>query len=454
MTERYATRSGDHPRQSEHQDRFMIFDLDARGHHPGYIQHLVKYWCENDLPGHLDVLVSQVFIQRHPHIVALAEQRPNIRFVSITTSEQAKLVSSDDLASSFKGRIIRAFQEWKIIRKYAISLGTTHIFLMYLDRVLLRMAVGAKLPCAMSVIYFRPILHYAFFPNYSLEGKEGFWQWRDRVCLARFLPLSKLQTVFCLDQFAVDYINQVYNTNKAVHLADPVQRYNHTDADAEALRIQLGIEPGRSVFLMFGALENDRKGLKETLEAIEQLPPALCRRMTILLAGTITGEAREQLEARIAEVMRSRPIQIVTQFGFVPDEAIHPYFQISDVVLVPYQRHIGMSAILVRAAAAQKPVLASDFGVIGELTRQYQLGLTVDASSPEEIGQAMMRFLLEIPGELCNPVKQKQFADHNTAQQFAGQIFQALYNPPASRGARSLPSQAIDSPQLSNSRRL
>ncbi|MGG6264987.1 glycosyltransferase family 4 protein [Leptolyngbya sp. AN03gr2] len=454
MSERYAMRSEKNPHQAGQQDRFMIFDLDARGHHPGYIQHLVKYWCENDLPGHLDVLVSQVFIQRHPQIVALADQRTNIRFVSISKAEQTKLVSSDELGSSFKGRIIRAFQEWKIIRKYAISLETTHVFLMYLDRVLLRMALGVKLPCAMSVIYFRPILHYAVFPNYCLEGKESFWQWRDRVCLARFLPLPKLQTVFCLDQFAVDYINQVYNTSKAVHLADPVQRYNHTDAEAEALRTQLGIEPGRSVFLMFGALENDRKGLKETLEAIEQLPPALCRRMTVVLAGTITGEAREQLEARIDQITRSHPVQIVTQFGFVPDEAIHPYFQISDVVLVPYQRHIGMSAILVRAAAAQKPVLASDFGVIGELTRRYQLGLTIDAASPEQIAQAMMRFLLEVPGELCNPVKQKQFADHNTAQQFASQIFQALYTPPSTRGSRSLTAQPINSPQLSNSRRL
>lgn len=452
MSERYAVKSAKNPHQSGDQDRFMIFDLDARGHHPGYIQHLVKYWCENDLPGHLDVLVSQVFIQRHPHIVALADQRSNIRFVSISKAEQENLVSSDDLAGSFRGRIVRAFQEWQIIHKYAIELGTTHAFLMYLDRVLLRTALGVKLPCAVSAIYFRPLLHYAVFPNYSLEGKEGFWQWRDRVCLARFLPLPKLQTLFCLDQFAVDYINQVYSTSKAVHLADPVQRYNHTSADAEALRTQLGIEPGRSVFLMFGALENDRKGLKETLNAIEQLPPALCRRMTILLAGTITGEAREQLEARIEAITRSHPIQIVTQFGFVSDEAIHPYFQVSDVVLVPYQRHIGMSAILVRAAAAQKPVLASDFGVIGELTRRYQLGLTIDASSPEEIAQAMTRFLLEMPDELCNPVKQKQFADHNTAQQFASQIFQALYNSPASGGSRSPAPQAADSPQLSNSR--
>ncbi|MBW4525472.1 MAG: glycosyltransferase [Phormidium tanganyikae FI6-MK23] len=452
MSELYAMQSMTSSRQPRDHDRFMIFDLDARGHHPGYIQHLIRYWCDHDLPGHLDVLVSQKFVQRHPNIVDIATNHPKIRFVTITKVEQAKLFDSDALADSFKGRIIRAFQEWRLLRRYAVSLGTTHILLMYLDKILLRLAFGVKLPCAVSAIYFRPLLHYAFFPNYSLEGKEGFWQWRDRVCLARFLPQRKLQTLFCLDQFAADYINQVYGTTKAVHLADPVQRYAHADTEAEQLKTRLGIEPDRSVFLMFGALENDRKGLSQTLDAIEHLPPALCRRMTIVLAGTITPEKRRELDARIAQVTQTYPIQIVTQYEFVPDEAIHPYFQMSDVILVPYQRHIGMSAILVRAAAAQKPVLASDFGVTGELTRRYQLGLAIDAASPEAISKAMMRFLLEIPNELCNPVKQKQFADRNTADQFASQIFQALYDT-RSRDGRKFANPLSDSAQLSQSYR-
>ncbi len=452
MSEMYAMRSMTSSRQPGDQDRFMLFDLDARGHHPGYIQHLVKYWCQHDLPGHLDVLVSQTFMQRHANIVSLANDCPSVRFVPITKAEQAKLVSSDDLASSFRGRIVRAFQEWRLLRKYAISLGTTHIFLMYLDSILLRLALGIKFPCPVSAIYFRPLLHYALFPNYNPEGKEGFWQWRDRVCLARFLPQSKLQTLFCLDQFAVEYINQVYGSTKAVHLPDPVQRYAHSDAEAEQLRTQLGIEPGRSVFLMFGALENDRKGLSQILDAIASLPPALCRRMTLLLSGTITAGERQKLDARIAQLTETLPIQIVTQYGFVSDEAIHPYFQISDVVLVPYQRHIGMSAILVRAAAAQKPVLATDFGVIGELTRHYQLGLAVDSTSPEEIAEAMMRYLLEIPSELCNRSLQKQFADRNTAEQFASQIFQSLYDA-SSRDNRVFANPTSNYPQLSNSHR-
>lgn len=453
MSDLSATRPRTTPEQPENQHRFMVFDLDARGHHPGYIQHLVSYWCQHDLPGHLDVLVSQAFMQQHTDIINLANGCSTIRFVSISKAEQAELFSSEDLGNSFRGRIVRAFQEWRLLRKYAKSLGTTHAVVMYLDKMLLRLALGAAFPCSISAVYFRPLLHYAVFPNYNPEGKEGIWRWRDRLCLARFLPSSSLKTLFCLDPFAVEYINQVYDTTKAVHLVDPVQRYSHKAEDCEQLRTQLGIEPGRSVFLLFGALENEHKGLDQVLEAIAQVPPALCRRMTLLLAGTMTPKSQQELAPRLAQLTETHSIQIVTHYKFIPDQSIYPYFHSADVVLVPYQRHIGMSAILVRAAAAQKPVLASDFGVMGELTRRYQLGITVDSTVPEEIAKGMMRYLLEIPSEMCDSAQQKWFADRNTAEQFASQIFQSLSDT-ETRGSRKLPPQSSSSYQpLSNSNR-
>lgn len=409
--------------QSGERERFLLFELDTRGHHPGYIQHLVKYWCQHNLSGQLDVLVSPKFMQQHSNIVNLAKLSPTVRFVSITEEEDAELFNSFELGQSFRGRIVRAFQEWRLLRKYALSLGTTHLFVMYLDTILLRLGLRVSLPCSMSAIYFRPILHYGTFPNYSPEGKESVWQWRDRVCLARFLPVPNLQTLFCLDPFAAEYINQVYGTTKAAYLPDPVQRYSYADSEYEHLKARLGIQSNRTVFLLFGAMSR-RKGASEVLDAIALLPPALCQRMTLLVVGPV--EEPQHLEARIAELTRTKGIQVITEDTFVADEAIHPYFQISDVVLVPYQRHIGMSAILVRAAAAQKPVLASDFGLVGELTRHYQLGLAVDSTNPEEIAKGMTRYLLEIPSELCDPVQQKQFADRNTAEQFASQIFQCL----------------------------
>jgi glycosyltransferase involved in cell wall biosynthesis len=406
--------------------RFLLFDLDYRGHHAGYIQHLVRYWSEQDLPGHLDVLVSPTFMQRHADVVSLAAKSPRqtVRFVAITPDEEAALFDSSHLEYSFKGRIVRAFQEWKLLRQYTATLGTTHCFLMYLDTLLLRLAVGSPLPCHFSALYFRPILHYNTFADYTPAGRERIWQWRDRVCLSRLLQARQLHTLFCLDPFAVDYINRVYRTTKVAHLADPVQVYPHTDPTPDSLRAQLKIEPQRQVFLFFGAF-SERKGAHQLLDAIRLLPVSACQQLCLLIAGPTDAQEKEFLETSIATISATLPIQIVHQHRFVPDPEIQSYFQIADVVLAPYQRHIGMSAILVRAAAAQKPVLASNFGLMGEVVRHYRLGLAIDSTRPDEIAQGIGA-LLESSQEVGDRALMQQFAAQNVATQFATRVFQCL----------------------------
>lgn len=417
----------DFSRQAGSDRRFLLFDLDYRGHHAGYIQHLVRYWCEHDLPGQLDIVVTQKFVQQHSNVVALAtgSERQNVRFVAIAPEDEATLFDSSKLEYSFKGRLIRAFQEWKVLQKYTAMLGTTHCFLMYLDTILLRLAVGSKLTCPFSALYFRPILHYDTFPEYVPAGKERLWQRRDRVCLARLLQSPRLHTLFCLDPFAADHINQVYQTTKAAHLADPVKIYDRVQTTPAALKQSLGIDLDRRVFLFFGAF-SARKGAHQLLDAVRQLSPERCQRLCLLVVGPTDAKEKEFLESSIAEISASLPIQVVQQHRFVPDEEIQPYFHLADVVLTPYQRHIGMSAILVRAAAAHKPVLSSNFGLMGGVVRRYQLGLAVDSTVPAELAKGMERCLTEDLETLGDRALMQQFADQNAADRFADKIFHCL----------------------------
>ncbi|MBE9028807.1 glycosyltransferase family 4 protein [filamentous cyanobacterium LEGE 11480] len=413
------------------QRRIMLFDLDVRGHHPGYIQHLISYWIEQQLVGHLDILVTPQFLQQHHNIVELAESAPqgNVEFVAITPAESAKLFASEDLEHSFKGRIMRGLQEWRLLRRYAAERKIDHCFVMYLDTLLLRLAMlpnlHGRLRCPLSTIYFRPILHYGNFSTYLPEGRENLWYWRDRFCLARLLQIPNLDTVFCLDPYAVEHINQVHQTQKMVYLPDPVQIYPVAPTQVEDLRSQLGIDPERQVFLLFGAL-SERKGLSKVMAALEELSPNLSQRLTLLLVGPVAADDRANLDRQVERVQQNRSIQIIRQHSFVTDEQIQPYFQLADVILAPYQRHIGMSAILVRAAAAQTPVLSSDFGLMGEITRRHRLGLAVDASQPAAIAQGMTQLLAKDPRSFVDVALMQQFAAQNNATNFASHIFESL----------------------------
>ena len=402
----------------------MLFDLCIEGHHVGYIQHLIKYWCEQKLPGHLDVVVIPEFLEQHANVVdiSLGCSQKNINFVAITLEEQTAL----DSPYSFTGRLKRAFQEWQLIRKYANSLGSTHCLLMFFDSVFSRMALGVKSPCPMSGIFFRPMLHYSNFANYVPSPIERVWRWREKLSLSQILRSGYFQNFFSLDPVAVEYLEQLPSKTNILHLPDPVQIYNDYPSQLEELRESLSIDPGRQVFLLFGAI-SERKGIYQLLEALRTLPPDLCQKLCLLFIGPIDPQEKEGFKARIVEISQSLPVQIICRDKFVTDREIQPYFQIADVILAPYQRHVGMSAILVRAAAAEKPVLSSDYGLMGEITRRYGLGLTVDSADPSEIAKGLTRFLFKSPASLGDRAKMKQFAEQNTAEQFASTIFQPLF---------------------------
>ncbi len=412
--------------QTANQQRLLLFDLDTRGHHPGYIQHLVRAWCEQARPGQLDVLVTPQFLEQHQDVVKTAT-RPNVRFVAISAAEADALVAGEQLGDSFKGRIQRAFQDWQILRKYLITLQTTHCLIMYLDTILLRLALGTKFPCRFSSIYFRPIFHYGQFDHFTPTRREQFWQLRDRVCLARLLQNPQLHSLFCLDPFAVEQINQANPQPKALYLIDPVYLHRPSPEQLQQLRQSLEIQPGRKAFLMFGVLAQ-RKGMFELLDAIAALPNEVCQTICLLLIGPLELENQAELEARLQR-LQTKPVQIIRRHDFILDRDIQLYFKIADVILAPYQRHIGMSAILVRAAAAGKPVLAADFGLMGQVARHHQLGITVDAMAPAELAQGILACLAP-EFERCYSLEQmRQFAEQNQAEQFAQLIFDRVCQP-------------------------
>jgi glycosyltransferase involved in cell wall biosynthesis len=174
---------------------------------------------------------------------------------------------------------------------------------------------------------------------------------------------------------------------------------------------------------MFGVLQK-RKGIYQLLEAIALLPSYLCHKLCLLLVGPIGSEPL--IKTRITELCEALPIQIVSHEQFIPDREIQPYFQIADVILAPYQRHIGMSAILVRAAAAQKPVLSSNYGLMGEMVKRYKLGITVDSIVPEKIAEGLTQLILGSPSEFCDFSSMKSWAEQNSAENFAKTIFQCI----------------------------
>ena len=403
--------------------RLMLFDLYLGGHHGNYIQYLIDYACQKPVVSAIDIVVLPQFLEIHRDTVAAiaSYHQSAIKIVPISADEVAAL---GDRRSGLS-RAIWNLREWQIFCKYARNLHATHALIMYLDTCELPLAVGMQSPCPFSGIYFRPTFHYGMFANYHPDLKERLKQWRNRFTLDRILAHPQLQTVFCLDPFAVEAIKSERERAKIVPLADPVESAPSTLLDLATYRDQLGIAADRRVFLLFGALDG-RKGIYQLLEASALLPPALSQQMCLLLVGKTSAAERANLEQKIAELRQQKPIQIIECYDFIPEDEVQAYFQIADVVLAPYQRHVGMSGILLLAAAAGKPVLSTDYGLMGELVRRYRLGVAVDATQPSELMQALARCLTAVPETLGDRAQMQVFADLNSIERYTSAIFQYL----------------------------
>ncbi|MCY7351239.1 MAG: hypothetical protein LH606_11320, partial [Cytophagaceae bacterium] len=103
----------------------LLFDLNPTGHHPGYIQHLIRYWRAER--GQLLAVVSADFPEKHPDIAQLAAQTPGAKLLPISSEETRKLAAE----SSF---VKRMTLQWRLMVAYAHRHHADHVLLMYLDQ--------------------------------------------------------------------------------------------------------------------------------------------------------------------------------------------------------------------------------------------------------------------------------------------------------------------------------
>lgn len=422
--------------------RLMLFDLSIYGHHPSYIKYLLQYWHKHSLPGQLVLLVSPRFLDVHSDVVDLAQKLDpgNIQVHAISPTEEAALKSR----STSIGRNLCNFQEWRLLCKYARLLQVDHVLAMYYDTYQNPILLNQMPPCPVSGIYFRPKFHYSDFKPGTVKlgaFKPGDLNTGDletvstqsqptrrdqwaKFLLEQVLRKPKLHRLFSLDPFVIEHVAPRWR-DKILHLPDPIELTEGSSTAAAALRVRFNIEPERKVFLLFGALTG-RKGIYELLEAIPKLSPELAQRAAFVFVGESSPVHREKIDPVVDRLCQDYSVQIIRHYEFVDDAEVRDLFELADVVLALYQRHVGMSGILLWAAMSQTPILGADYGLMGEMARRHQLGVTVDASSPDAIAEGLTTLLQSSTEAVCDREKMAAFAQSNSADRFAGMLLSQL----------------------------
>ncbi|MEZ4702139.1 MAG: glycosyltransferase family 4 protein [Rhodothermales bacterium] len=400
--------------------RLMLFDVTSGGHHGMFVQHLVEAWVARGETEQLVLVVPPDFLDVH---------RDLQRVIGEIAPERVSVVPIDrplpDPGSGVGDLVRFDFGQGDIARDYIDRLKPDHCLCMHFDHVQLWLAFGARPihPASISGIYFRPTFHYEKWPGHAPSWKQKLNNARKRFTLKRALRHPLFNTLFSLDPFVVPDLQRWGTPASIVALPDGITPHTALE-DHPPPHILQEIEPDRKVALLFGALSS-RKGIFSTLEALRRLPAPLQSRLAVVFAGAVEPSERGAFLAAALGVRQETRLQVLIDDRFLPDADIQSLLHASDLVLVTYQQHVGSSNVVIRAAAAGKPVIGPTYGLLGQQIRTHHLGATVDTQSPDALMRALERYL-ETGAVPFDAAKAAAFAQENTAEAFASTILDRL----------------------------
>jgi glycosyltransferase involved in cell wall biosynthesis len=390
--------------------KVLVFEPDAEGHSLEWLEHLIVFAAQRgDLS--LAVLVPQPLFEPLKRAVPLGALG-RIRILALTPRERTRC--------TMKPFTLAALARWWTMRRYLKRTGADHGFFLGLDFLALPLAFGLGAGGkGLSGILFRPSVHYGDIGPYVPSRGERLRDLRKTILYRAMLRNPALERVLSLDPFFPAHARAHYRGGeKVMPLPDPA----HPQVEQRTNHVPAAFPSGRIGFLLFGYLA-ERKGPLKVLDALRQLSPDIAARTAVLFAGKVDPALKPELAHRHEALGREQPgLWVQIDDRRLESGELAALVRQSDVVLAPYQRFVGSSGVLLWAALNGRPVLAQDYGLVGRLTREHRLGISVDAGAPVDIAREIARMVSEGPARFFDAESAERFAAAQTPQRFASLV--------------------------------
>ena len=399
--------------------RIVVFEPDAGGHQASHMRYLVGYLIAEEPNIEVIFALSQDLIALLPTETAEALEDPSRLYCTLLALPDRDL---PPLRTS--NLVLRGLYRWFYLKRLARSVDARHAHFHYFDHALL----GAALPFqgdglfTYSGLLFRPSVHYAIINDSTTNNKE---RWRDRQkgwLYNRMLSNPRLTSVFTFDAYFAEYAKiNLPHPEKVIGVPDPVP------IELKELIAEAPSPNGDKVhFLLFGAL-SERKGVLAILDALARLDPKIAASCHIRFAGKIEPTIREEFNARLAQLtLDANPTHVEVLDRYLDENEVSAMVRAADVILAPYLRHVGSSGVLYWAAAAGKPVITQDYGLIGREAQEFGLGLIANTLSTASLADALATAIRANGDNLANPEGQARFIDGHSPQSFAAVLIKGM----------------------------
>jgi len=363
--------------------KILLFDPWTVGHHINYAEHLARYFLEQGDEVHLATTKPT----GEPYGSALAAMRSRLPELNIHVTEMTGKPGSRS-PLGYHRTMLKTISRGLAL---AESSGADVFHHLYLDHSEITLYIATRGRATQASRFATAFKTPS--PDRSLSPR-GFGHRAHWLGLGRLLASGDLRALFVHSSQIRDEILEGLGrpdlSPRITVVPDPVASpplMSRQDA-----RKRLGVADA-PLMLFFGELR-ESKGARVLLEAL----PLLSRDKDwqVLVAGVPTPAGAEAI--RRCKLLLDRDDRLLAHLRYIEDEDIDVYFAAADAVILPFLRtHRGTSGILQRAAAATKPVIASDTGDVGMTVRSRELGMLFEPESAASLADAMEDFLADPP---------------------------------------------------------
>ena len=202
-----------------------------------------------------------------------------------------------------------------------------------------------------------------------IEGITILGEWHD-ARLRRQLKLGKDYSIF--------------------KIPDGATQFKHSISKNRARKI-LGIDQNCDVLLFLGILRID-KGLEVLAEALRLVFEE--KNFKVIIAGHPYDYSPKELRKMFETDDKNRDL-IRMDLKYIEECDLANYYRCADALLLPYNsKYKGSSGPLMKGACSfGLPVILSDQGEMGTLSRKHDLGFLFEPENPTSLAKAITDFL-------------------------------------------------------------
>ncbi|PAP76542.1 glycosyltransferase [Rubrivirga marina] len=394
----------------------LVFEPNVGAHQAEYLLWVARAW-ERARPAGRRLVIGAP--------AELAARRPELRATADRAGIELDLAAASEPRGSSLSTLT-ALDRWTPLADAVARHDAQRVVVQILDHYLAPLAARRPLPgvARLGGILFRPSLHYSEIGSPPESLGEQVRQ-RLKTALTRHALRHPLLTdVLSLDPSAVPALSR--GTRARVRpLLDPAPPEVPSEG-REAVRARYGVEPGRQLVAFAGALD-DRKGITRGLRALAALRPDVAARTAAVLAGRVAVSDRGEFDRAITEA-EAAGVQVVLHDAYLSPEALAALVDAADGLALPYDRHVGSSGFLVRAAASRTPVVSQAYGWMGHAVRTHGLGHTADPTDAAAFARAL-EHALEVPRSDSDLADADAFVRPHTVDAFTAPILDVLAGP-------------------------